>query len=315
MKNSSRSPLIKKLIKEKDEGFSLIELVVVVAVLAALSAVAIPRFNCIQRKAKATSALAAMKQIQTECAVNTASTGSSSTFSTGNLNSYQIQSNGSNSCSGAPGTSFIRAIPTNTSQLPTFILSTNNNSNELSYSFRGQSGTNFTECLNMLCSVFSGNDTRATVESNDFVLEDSYIERGCSAYAVVEGPGWDESEANAQKLGGHLVTLNDVEESNWLAEAIKWVEPENSTSGAYGDEQKIAYWIGLNDAQSEGTLTWADGTEVDYSGQGESDEYGTEDYFTLVDNGELNDLTQNPGDWSMGHWQMKYGIAEISICD
>ena len=313
MQSSDPLTLIKKLLKKKEEGFSLIELVVVVAVLSALSAIAIPQFNCIQRKAKASTALAAMRQIQTECAVNTASTGSSSTFSTGNLNSYQIQSNGSNSCNGAQNTGVISAIPNNTSQLPTFLLATNNN--ELTYSFRGQTGTNFTDCLGLLCQVFNGNQTRSLVESQDFVLEDSYLERGCSAYAVVEGPSWDESESKAKALGGHLVTLNDIEESSWLAENIKWVEPENSSSGAFGLNQEIAYWIGLTDSTNEGTLTWADGSEVTYSGQGESDEYGTEDYFTLVNNGDLNDLTQNPGDWSMGHWQMRYGIAEISICN
>ena len=101
MQTSGPLPLIKKFLRKKEKGFSLIELVVVVAVLSALSAIAIPQFPCIQRKAKASTALAALRQIQTECAVNTTSTGSSGTYSTGNLNAYQIQSNGSNSCSGA----------------------------------------------------------------------------------------------------------------------------------------------------------------------------------------------------------------------
>ena len=106
MQSSGLLPPIKKFLRKKEEGFSLIELVVVVAVLSALSAIAIPQFNCYQRKAKASTALAAMRQIQTECAVNKASTGSSGTYSTGNLNSYQIQSDGSNSCSGAQNRKF-----------------------------------------------------------------------------------------------------------------------------------------------------------------------------------------------------------------
>ena len=70
MKSSIKFGLLKKFLdQEKEEGFSLIELVVVVSVLAVLAAIALATFSCITRKAKATSALAALKQIQTECSV------------------------------------------------------------------------------------------------------------------------------------------------------------------------------------------------------------------------------------------------------
>ncbi len=299
--------------RDSEKGFSLIELVVVVAVLGVLSAIAIPSFNCFQRKSKATTALAAIRQIQSECAINKADTGITGNFTPSNFNSYQIQSDGSNSCSGVSGTGLISAIPTDTNILPTFKLATN--SSELTYSFKGQTGTNFSDCFMMVCKVFSGQSLRAEIESEDFVLEDSYLERGCSAYAVVEGPTWDESQANAVKLGGNLITLNDKEENDWIAEKIKWAEPANTSSGAYGADQDIAYWIGLTDSENEGELKWVDGSEVNFSGQGATDAGGSEDYFTLTANGDLNDLTQNEGDWSMGHWQMKYGIAEISICN
>jgi prepilin-type N-terminal cleavage/methylation domain-containing protein len=135
--------------KEGEAGFSLIELVVVVSVLAVLSAIAIPTFSCFQRKAQATAALAAMKQIQTECEINKADTANAGTFALSNLNSYQIQSNGSNGCDGASGTGLISAIPSDTNVLPTFILASD--SNELTYSFRGETGTNFTDCLGLIC--------------------------------------------------------------------------------------------------------------------------------------------------------------------
>ena len=91
MKSPLQQPRLKKLISEKEEGFSLVELVVVVSVLAVLSAIAIPTFTCFQRKAQATAALAAMKQIQTECEVNKSDTGNAGTFTSSNLNSYQIR--------------------------------------------------------------------------------------------------------------------------------------------------------------------------------------------------------------------------------
>ena len=53
--------------KSVRKGFSLIELVVVVAVLSVLSAIAIPSFNCLVRKSRAVVALRIMRQIQNDC--------------------------------------------------------------------------------------------------------------------------------------------------------------------------------------------------------------------------------------------------------
>ena len=94
LKNYLSKDRVKKVLSLKpgQEGFSLIELVVVVAVLAVLSAIAIPQFNCFQRKAKASTALAAMRQIQTECAVKRTSTASSGTYSTDPANSGRTSS-------------------------------------------------------------------------------------------------------------------------------------------------------------------------------------------------------------------------------
>ena len=67
MKLSLKLKLLRKILrKQGEEGFSLIELVVVVSVLAVLSAITIPKFSCFQRKAQAPAALATMKQIQTK---------------------------------------------------------------------------------------------------------------------------------------------------------------------------------------------------------------------------------------------------------
>ena len=123
--------MFQKLLREREEGFSLIELVVVVSVLAVLAAIALPTFSCITRKAKATSALAAMKQIQTECSVKKEEEEGAATFVSSNLQGYEIESEGSNNCNGTSGTGLIRAIPNETNELPTFILATNNN--ELTY--------------------------------------------------------------------------------------------------------------------------------------------------------------------------------------
>jgi prepilin-type N-terminal cleavage/methylation domain-containing protein len=285
MQSSGPLPLIKKILKKKEEGFSLIELVVVVAVLSALSAIAIPQFNCFQRKAKASTALAAMRQIQTECAVQKASTGSSGTYSTGNLNSYQILSNGSNSCSGAQSTGVISATPNNTSQLPTFLLATN--SNELTYNFRGHTGTNFTDCLGVICGDASDLNIGINAFENRFnqavsdgiTLENNYYRRGDSIYVIVEGDTWEKALENANKLGGTLATINDQAENEWLVDQL------------YGDSKassKLSDQLGLPGEELRGTSIWLGHTNQNNSGSYESVS-GDENIFNNWGPGELAD--------------------------
>ena len=140
--------LVDRLLEKQKEndGFSLIELVVVVAVLAVLSAIAIPSFICFPKKARATAALAALRQIKTECALKEAGA-KPEIFTLSALDGYKIQTSGSNSCAGSNGV--ISALPDNTNELPTFNLAAANGS--LTYKFKGKTGTNFTECLGMIC--------------------------------------------------------------------------------------------------------------------------------------------------------------------
>ena len=66
------SPAIKKILNNKNrkvKGFSLIELVVVIAVLAVLIAIALPNFLGVQRDAKVSSAKNTLTNIIKECAV------------------------------------------------------------------------------------------------------------------------------------------------------------------------------------------------------------------------------------------------------
>ena len=209
--------MVKKSKSEK--GFSLIELVIVVSVLSVLSAIAIPTFNCFQRKSKATAALAALKQIQTECNIKKTNKGESGTFMTSSLNSYLIQSNGSsnNSCEGATEFGLISAIPDNTNILPTFILSTN--ANQISYDFKGETGTDLSNCMSMICLTGGNGSTSAIqekLEKNTFVQKDTFKKRNDSCYVLVDGPSWSDAQANALKIGGNLVTISDESENDWI---------------------------------------------------------------------------------------------------
>ncbi len=71
------SPRARRALSKKpgEEGFSLIELVVVVAVLAVLSAIAIPSFNNIAGKARASAASNTLATVAKECAAKIADVG------------------------------------------------------------------------------------------------------------------------------------------------------------------------------------------------------------------------------------------------
>ena len=74
--------------KPGEKGFSLIELVVVVAVLAILSAIAIPAFTNINDKARASAAANTLAQVVKQCAVEEANGTASPTWGPISLDGY-----------------------------------------------------------------------------------------------------------------------------------------------------------------------------------------------------------------------------------
>ena len=112
---------------------------------------------------------------------------------------------------------------------------------------------------------------------------------------------WDNAEANAVSLGGHLVTLNDAVEEAWVR-------------GAFG--LSTWYWIGYNDAVIEGAFVWSSGETPGYTNWVEGEPNNAmpttagEDYAML----NHNPITGAWNDWS--HLRPDYlninisGIAE-----
>ncbi len=141
------------------------------------------------------------------------------------------------------------------------------------------------------------------------VEESKIIARGDSAYVVVEGPTWEEAEANSNALGGHLVTINDADENEFLY-------------GSYLQDYQ-SLWIGLTDKKSEGEWLTPKGSSASYTNwsEGEPNNSGStdtllnleEDYahIKLFDSGKWNDLFDNHK--QLGNYQTAAGIAEIPL--
>jgi len=98
------------------------------------------------------------------------------------------------------------------------------------------------------------------------IIETPFIRRGDSAYVIVQGPTWEEAEANAVKLGGHLVTVNDAAESTWLGNEFsqsKYQYSEDNASWAPNEWSINHFWAGGKRVNNQ--WSWVSGENFDQS--------------------------------------------------
>ena len=234
-------------------GFSLVEAVIILAVLSILSAVAIPAFNCFRRRAISIAAQETIRNIKKECETNFIY--GIDKFTSSYPDKYQILSSGSNSCS--EGT--VTLAPEDTNLYPTYLYKFAEG--ELSYNFKGQTGTSFVACNKLIC----GDEVYKEINlDQDFIIADTYIERGCSGYVLVKGPTWSDAQANARKIGGDLVTINDIKEWEWFKDEYKPKKYAYPDSYNYFQEGEVQLWVGLNDAEQENNHSWSSGEPVSF---------------------------------------------------
>ena len=121
-----RNPKTQRVLSRKpgNKGFSLIELVVVVAVLAILSAIAIPSFTSINKKARASAATNTIATVVKDCAVKYANGETAPTFAAVSLDGYasfQTLTGTTTSTTNCIETGRITATSASTGVIPTFI--------------------------------------------------------------------------------------------------------------------------------------------------------------------------------------------------
>ena len=146
------------------------------------------------------------------------------------------------------------------------------------------------------------------------IAEIPFIRRGDSAYVIVEGPTWEEAEANAIALGGHLVTINDAAENEWITNTL--------LAGRGGQDLELeAFYIGITDQDQEGQWKWISGESSSYTNwywdnpNGAGDENYGEIYSENTGWVEYTGGLENMGKWndSPNNNGRSYGIAEIPL--
>ena len=162
------------------------------------------------------------------------------------------------------------------------------------------------------------------IESKDFAHNETFIERGCSAYVLVDGPDWEDSQSNAKELGGNLVTINDSDEWEWFRNEYvpdRYAYPDSYKSYTRGEVQ---LWVGMNDIDSEGELTWVSGESsgakpselnLEQGASPNKDNYGVwqweQQRITTYDK---NFQQRKKDGWTEEANNIR-GVVEISICE
>src|SRR5690348_16727520 len=136
--------------------------------------------------------------------------------------------------------------------------------------------------------IISGCLCASSVQAAGILAGPVYNPATTHSYFLLTSSPWTEAEAAAVSLGGHLVTVNDAAENDWLL----------ATFSNFGGQSR-ALWTGLADTAQEGVFTWSSGEPVTYTNweTGQPDDgggiYPHEDYVLIW---------PSPGPRSPGYW-------------
>ncbi len=326
----------------KNSGFTLIELVISIAVLSILSAIAIPSFICFQNKSKATAAMYLMQKIKKICTIEGALDINANLSQFIDINGYEIKGISKDNCNDL----VILAQAIDGDLLPSFEYKVNDE--ELIFKYKGMEGTNLSGCLGLICGngIFSNKSDEIKNKYNihDFVVQDAVINNGCSDYAIIEASSWDEAQNRSQSLGGNLVTINNKDEYLWLQKEV-WGKNKLLNNAGDNSNESTYFFTGLNDVEEEGKYVWASGEESEFDNNedlihrqnwiAQQGMAGSKDYFVIGGTNDVgfSEFTQDyrPDLYSGTHGQLTwvdndsswlknngnprhFGLVEIPAC-
>lgn len=129
-------------------------------------------------------------------------------------------------------------------------------------------------------------------------------------YLVLTASTWEQAQAEAESLGGNLVTINDAQENLWVFAMYARLR-----GYPFGDGlDPTGYWIGLNDIAEEGVFEWVSGEPVTFTnwafGEPNNVVGSNEDWVELtVREGPVLKL----GEWNDGTTYLQPAIVEFNI--
>ena len=277
---------------EQEKGFSLIELIIVLIITAILAQLGFVSFNRYSRRTKAFAAKTALKNIKKECESNS-DLNSAEEFTVLPPLGYSYSSGESGDCNSNNG--LIVARPNNPDRLP-----------EYQYNFTKKG---IVECSkNSSDNFFKNCDSlKNKLEKNAFVHKNTFIESGCSSYVIVDGPSWKEAQANARKIGGNLVIVNDEKESNFIFNAYK---TDNESALHIGIEKVNGEFVWQTKNEKGENVQLTSENEEQYSNWAPGEPNGKRDRFN-----QYGHMYTHTGLWNDHPDSPFPGIAEIQTCD
>lgn len=137
-------------------------------------------------------------------------------------------------------------------------------------------------------------------------------------YYLLEQSTWTDAEAKAVEMGGHLVTINNQEENDWVYNTFL------PFAGLPGEKSQGDLWIGYTDAENEGVWEWISGEASDFvNWTSVEPNGGTKENYGMIwgpywHNPPYNLLADIPGQWNdLGNWDTfayhvtPWGVVEI----
>ena len=240
---------------KNNDAFTIIELIICFIIISILSQIGITAFRSYSRRTKAFAAENALLNVKKECQMNEDLNGQM-TFTLSSPKSYSYATN-NNNCNGNGSDNLVYLIPNNGNYLPTYFY--NHQVGEVGCLYNGFINNLFNKCVSKFYKL--------NFEKNQFVIKDTFIERGCSAYAIVKGNNFEDAENQANKIGGNLVTINDLDEYKWIQKNIVFGH-KRLLEAKYklDDPNKLSmYFVGLNDNREEGKYEWSSGEKSQWN--------------------------------------------------
>ena len=148
----------------ENNGFTLVELVVVIGILSILSSISLVYFNGVNRRAREVAAQNALFTIKKECEKNFAYS-LPLFFEDKRLQKYAILSNGQNSCYGNSITGLVSAVPEEKDLSPYYYYNFNNG--ELSCAYNNGEKLPISKCNSNNLDKSSDNAYQNVDENND----------------------------------------------------------------------------------------------------------------------------------------------------